>query len=190
MASLDPKAWINLGKAKILALDDHREGANILSEMCRGFGVRDFYHARSYVEAQQHILENEVHLVVINVNLRHADPFEFVHWLRRTDIQPNAYAPVILVAGHTLQSNVERARDCGANVVMAKPATAKAVLGRIMWTAREKRMYVQSADYVGPDRRFREVSPPGSPLRRYNDSSDDAQSAAGAAGSAANGAAA
>jgi CheY-like chemotaxis protein len=177
MPVIDRDEWINLTKAKVLALDDHREGAKILTEMVRGFGVRDFLNVRTYADAQSAIQEQEFHLIMINVNLKHSDPYEFVSWLRRCEIQPNAFAPVILVAGHTQKKNVERARDCGANVVMAKPATPYAVLTRIMWAARVKRSYVKSGDYVGPDRRFHDTPPAGSPRRRYNDTpslADDA----------------
>jgi len=77
---------------------------------------------------------------------------------------------VILITGHTQKSNVERARDCGANIVLAKPSSPNSVLERIVWAAREKRPHVRTSSYAGPDRRFHDAgAPKGVQGRRYND---------------------
>ena len=64
---------------------------------------------------------------------------------------------VILLAGHTLQSNVMRGRDCGANFVIAKPITPKILYDRVVWLAKDARAFVESPSYVGPDRRFQKI---------------------------------
>ncbi len=107
---------------------------------------------------------------MINSNLKEPGAYDFINWLRRHDQPPNCYASVVLIAGHTPRSSVERARDCGANVIMAKPVSPVAVLERLLWTAREKRNYVKCQSYVGPDRRFHNLGPPlGLAGRRVDD---------------------
>jgi CheY-like chemotaxis protein len=176
MAALDPKARINLERAQLLLLDDHAEGTSILVQIIRGFGVKHFFKSTTVEEAQQITTGNELHLILINANLKTANAYEYVSWLRQANLQPNSFAPTILITGHTQKSNVERARDCGANVVLAKPVSPMSVLERVIWVAREKRPYVRCSTYIGPDRRFRDSGPPdGISGRRYNDPQPGAQ---------------
>ena len=65
------------------------------------------------------------------------DGYDFVHWLRRSGLKPNAFTPTILVAGHTPRDKVEKARDCGANYIVAKPLTPLVLLERIVFVSRE-----------------------------------------------------
>jgi response regulator RpfG family c-di-GMP phosphodiesterase len=170
VANIDPKAWINFDKARLLLLDDHREGASILSQIIRAFGVVNFIPCTTIDEARQAVMEHELHLILINANLKESGVYEFVNWLRRYDEPPNCYSPVILIAGHTQRSHVERARDSGANIIMAKPVSPTSVLERVIWASREKRPYVKCATYAGPDRRFQDLGPPeGMPGRRFDD---------------------
>ena len=170
MAVLDPKAWVNLEKARLLLFDDHVEDTNILIQLIRAFGVKQFVVSTTQAEAEHHVADGELHLILVNANLKTSNAYDFVNWLRRTESPPNCYAPVVLIAGHTPRSNVERARDCGANVVMAKPVSPASVLERILWTAREKRPIVKCSTYVGPDRRFRrDPLTASTPRRRHDD---------------------
>ncbi len=109
--------------------------------------------------------------MLINANLRLSNAYDLTTWLRRLDTPPNCYVPVILVAGHTPRSQVERARDCGANVVLTKPVSAKSMLERIIWASRDNRTFVRCDDYAGPDRRFQQGgrAPRGTKGRRHDD---------------------
>ena len=170
MAKFDPKAWINLEKARVLILDDHAEGGNILAQVVMGFGVKRIVRSTSMAEAQELCANSEFHIIMVNANLRETPAFEFIDWLRRSGLQPNSFTPVILVTGHTQRSLVEKARDCGANIVLAKPVSPQSMLERIIWIAREKRPFVNCDTYMGPDRRFHDTGPPaGINGRRHND---------------------
>ena len=145
-------------------------------QIVRAFGASKIVHSTSIADAQTRVQENEFHLVLINSNLKEAGVYDFIHWLRRYDVPPNCYASVVLIAGHTPRSNVERARDSGANIVMAKPVSPMSVLERLVWTAREKRNFVKCATYAGPDRRFQNLGPPlGLSGRRLDDQASIAE---------------
>jgi DNA-binding response OmpR family regulator len=178
MARFDPKAWINLEKARVLLLDDHNEGGAILGQIVMGFGVKRFMRSASVEEAKEVVSNNELHLLLVNANLRESPAFEFIDWLRRSNLQPNSFTPVVLITGHTQRTQVEKARDCGANIVLAKPVSPQSMLERIIWIAREKRPFVNCDTYMGPDRRFHDTGPPaGMSGRRHNDPPEGAAEA-------------
>ena len=170
MAALNPEREINFSQVKFLLLDDHAAGSKILIQIVRGLGASKFVHCTTIAEAQKCVEQNELHLVLINANLKDAGIYDFINWLRRYEHPPNCFASVVLIAGHTPKSNVERARDSGANIILAKPVSPLSVLERLIWTARDKRNYVKSETYVGPDRRWHELGPPlGMAGRRLED---------------------
>ncbi len=169
MAQFNPKQWINLERAKLLLLDDHASGVNIMTQIITAFGVKRFYKCSGVDEAREVIGTEELHLILVNANLKETPAYDFITWLRGANIQPNSFTPVILITGHTQRHNVERARDCGANIVLAKPVSPTSTLERIMLIAREKRPFVSCNTYVGPDRRFHDIGPPNGKGRRHND---------------------
>ena len=70
-----------------------------------------------------------------------------------------------MTAAHLRRSRATEARDCGASFVIVKPFSAITLLERIVWVSRDQRPFLEVGDYFGPDRRFRDGSPPGEERR-------------------------
>jgi len=160
MGELNPHASINLEQASVMLLDDNPEGMAILVQIITAFGVKMLQRATTAEMAEKMSGTVPLDLVLASATLRLSSGYDFTSWLRRSDLKPNAYAPVILISGHTVLSDVQKARDCGANYIVAKPLSPTVLLNRIVWVAREKRPFVSSDGYVGPERRFHDVGPP------------------------------
>jgi CheY-like chemotaxis protein len=167
------KLRINLEKATVLLVDETPLGLDVLSTIVNGFGIGERLRATSAFEAMDLVRTRTIDLILVDSALQGMDGFDFVHWLRRSGLKPNAYAPAILITGHTPADKVAKARDCGANYIVAKPLTTLALLERIVFVARDSRPFVECDAYVGPDRRFKNVGPPaGTPGRRRTDRDD------------------
>jgi CheY-like chemotaxis protein len=168
------KFRINLEKASVLLVDENASGLDLLSTIVSGFGFGERLRASSAQEAIDIVKARPVDLILIEAQLSHMDGYDFTHWLRRSGLKPNAFAPTILVAGHTPRDKVEKARDCGANYIVAKPLTPLVLLERIVFVSRDPRPFVECASYVGPDRRFKDMGPPpGAVGRRRTDLEDE-----------------
>jgi DNA-binding response OmpR family regulator len=168
----ESRARFNLERASILILEPAQMGMGILVQILTGFGAKTLHRCESVTEAEEAIRRVEIDLAIVDTV--GGPGYDFVAWLRRSGIEPNCYAPVLMTSGHTPSSDVNRARDCGAHFVMAKPLTPIAVLERIIWIAREGRKFVECDTYVGPDRRFKnEGVPPGVVGRRRDDLQGD-----------------
>lgn len=164
---------INLRSASILLIDSNEQGLSILTQAVKGFGAKWMLRAQTFNEAKDIAEKSTVDLVICEGAFsgdEGPDGFDFVRWLRRSELDPNAFTPVIITCGHTSQANVERARDCGANFILAKPIVPQVLLERILWIARDERAIVGCEAYVGPDRRFKNQGPPlGTKGRRSSD---------------------
>jgi DNA-binding response OmpR family regulator len=167
--ALDPKLRINLERVTVLIIDGNSQGVDILRQLFSGFGVRTLLKASCGEEAKHIMADREINLVVCNDVLPDMPGYEFVRWLRRSKIEPNAFTPVILTSGHTKRSMVSEARDTGANFVIAKPISTKVLLERVVFVARESRPFLDAGEYTGPDRRFHDMGPPETGGRRRED---------------------
>jgi DNA-binding response OmpR family regulator len=161
---------INLEKANVLLVESTVQGMDIAVQILAGFGVRSPARAGSLDEAMRVCEGAPLDLIVCEPSLPGADGYDFVRQLRRSRLEPNAFAPVLLVSAHTPKSQVLKARDCGANFMVVKPLSPRVVLDRVLWIARENRAFIECDTYVGPDRRFQSLGPPaGTEGRRKDD---------------------
>ena len=126
--SPESRARFNLERASVLVLDESPMGMSILVQILTGFGVKTLHRCEKVDEAKETIAKVEVDLIVCDSMGAGGEGYDFVSWLRTSKIEPNCYAPVLLTSGHTPSHAVQKARDCGAHFIMAKPLTPIAVL--------------------------------------------------------------
>jgi CheY-like chemotaxis protein len=169
---LDPtsRARFNLSQSTILVLEPSALGMAIVVQILTGFGAKRIHRCVSVAEAQEAVSTFEIHLMVVDGMAETGEGYEFVRWIREHAAEPNKFSPVLLTAGHTMVSDVARARDCGGHFLVAKPIAPIVLLERVIWASKSGRGFLFSESYVGPDRRFHEGERPnGLPGRRRED---------------------
>lgn len=170
MSAIDPNARINLSKACVLLVDSSQHSVDMMAQIMKGFGVAEVTRCTDLDDARSALKSKAFDLVLIDPSVDNGAGYQFLNDLRHGDEKSNAFVPVILISGHARASVVGRARDTGANFVVAKPVTPNVLLQRILWVVRDKRPFVEIGKYIGPDRRFKFEGPPiGSEGRREND---------------------
>jgi len=153
--SLRESAVFNFNGAVTMVIDDSPFALELTAQAILGFGIKVRHACGSAAEAIAVLRDHPVDLILVDCEMPGMSGYEFVRWLRRSGLEPNAFAPVIMTAAHVRRSKVSEARDCGANFLITKPFSAGALLERIVWVARDARPFLEVGDYFGPDRRFR-----------------------------------
>ena len=158
----DDTTRLDLKRASILLLEPNPQNMAILTQLLAGFGAKNFHRCETADQAKALVEETPVDLMIVEGQTPEGEPdgFDFVHWLRRSQLEPAAFTPVIITSAHTSMTNVKRARDCGAHFIVAKPLTPGVLFDRIIWVARVNRPFITAETYVGPDRRFKNLGPP------------------------------
>lgn len=179
-APLDLSARINLKRTSVLVLDSNPQSLDLIKQILNGFGVRAVHACQHVRDAQRIFYDEALELAIIDPLFVDDSGFDFLRFMRREENSQNRCVAVIAALGHQTLGNVRRARDCGANVVVAKPLSPEILLQRIHWVARESRSFIVAPNYAGPDRRFKNEGPPvGTNGRRADDLSLDVPVAAG-----------
>ncbi len=155
-----PKPRYNLENAKVLLVHPNSYGMDILAQIFSGFGVRNATRCSDAEEAMAVIKKQDLDLIVCEAQMEGMDGYDLIHWLRHSKLDPNCFTAAIIITGHTQMSKVQKARDCGANFIVAKPLTPKVMIDRVVWVARENRPFIDCEAYLGPDRRFHSIGPP------------------------------
>ncbi|MEG0818674.1 MAG: response regulator, partial [Brevundimonas sp.] len=153
--SLRESAVFNFAGAVTMVIDDSPFALELTAQAILGFGIKVRHACASAAEAIAVLRDHPVELIQVDSEMPGMGLYEFVRWLRRSGLEPNAFAPVIMTAAHVRRSKVSEARDCGANFLITKPFSAGVLLERIVWVARDARPFLEVGDYFGPDRRFR-----------------------------------
>jgi CheY-like chemotaxis protein len=153
--SLRESAVFNFAGAVTMVIDDSPFALELTTQAILGFGIKVRHACASASEAIAILRDHPVDLILVDCEMPGMSGYEFVRWLRRSGLEPNAFAPVIMTAAHVRRSKVAEARDCGANFLITKPFSAAVLLERIVWVARDARPFLEVGDYFGPDRRFR-----------------------------------
>ncbi len=166
--NLNPNTVFNLSKATVMVVDDEPFSLRLTAQTLLGFGVVTRYQCGSADEASALLKTHPIDLLIVDAEMPVKDGYDLVSWLRRSGLD-NAWTPVLMISGHTPVSKVAKARDCGANFIVARPLTAALLLDRILWVARDLRGMLETSSYSGPDRRFRELGPPEGVAERRGD---------------------
>lgn len=159
---MHPNDRINLNFSTALIIDDNAQSLNILCSVLSAFDLRQLDRAYSAEEAMELCLGRTYDLIVTDAQMPGVDGYDFVRWLRGNSSSAVRMTPAIIATAHTRRSEVLRARDCGANFIIAKPISPQVLLERIMWVGKASRAFIMARSYTGPDRRFRQIGPPQS----------------------------
>ena len=155
-----------------LIVDDNAHMRAIVATLLHALGVTESRQAADGAEAREMLSQWRPDLIIVDQNMRPVCGTEFARALRRTS--ENCYdTPIIMLTAHTERSIVVAARDAGIDEILAKPISAKALMQRLHAVTHERRGFVRTADYIGPDRRRRLQAGYFGPKRRESDAYGD-----------------
>lgn len=160
------KPALNLQNLRFLVADGNSYFQSILYGILHALGAQHIAVTGNGDDALARSRADVIDLLICDWNLPQLDGFALVRRIREDTHNPNRHTPVMVLTGHAQAQNVERARDCGANLVLAKPISPKMLYDRLLWIAEDPRPFVLAPGYIGPDRRFKEGPTPGDADRR------------------------
>ncbi len=91
-------------------------------------------------------------LVVLDSGLKGGDVCSTVNELRYNELGRNPFVPVIVTTWEPSRDLIHRLASCGADAVLVKPFAPKQLMDRMESLAGNRRPFVVTSDYVGPDR--------------------------------------
>jgi CheY-like chemotaxis protein len=92
-------------------------------------------------------------LLVLDAHLADGDAIALVREIRNGKTARNPFLPIILLTWTTDPEVVQRAVSSGVDLILAKPLSPAQLFSRIDGLVADRKPFVVTADYIGPDRR-------------------------------------
>ena len=157
---------IDFSRMRVLVVEGDRAARDRIVAVLEGVGIRQLDTAADSRLAFEALRSFRPDLVVSDVMMEPMDGIAFTRRLRTNRASPHPHIPVILLTAHTDRTTVIEARDAGVNAFVAKPVSIDEMRRKIELVIKDPRRFIRSEDYVGPDRRRRDVPLAGRSDRR------------------------
>jgi CheY-like chemotaxis protein len=160
---------INLQNVTVLIADQNPYMRRVINSMLRGFGANKVLEVGDSFSLLKTLSQRKIEVLLCDSRLRPLDGITLTRTIRRNSHNENRTIPILLMCSDTAESTIKNARDAGANMVIAKPMSPNNLYERLGWIAFNPRQFVDTANYFGPDRRFKIEGYPGGVGRRKGD---------------------
>jgi DNA-binding response OmpR family regulator len=136
----------------VLIVTQYRADANLLTEQLRGFasGVATVW-AQTAETALAAAKAQSPRLVFVEQTSEPFDGLAIVRDLRRSGL-PCREAPVIMLSGPPTLRTMREAQNAGAHELLIRPFSTYQ-LGKRLEAIAAPRIWIETASYIGPDRR-------------------------------------
>jgi CheY-like chemotaxis protein len=155
----------------VMIVDDNRQMRMLTRSLLRAAGVNKVIDAETAEEAIDVMRRATVDIVLLDWKMAPMNGLDFTLKVRRAPDSPNPYVPILMMTAHTEQSRVAAARDAGVTGFLRKPVSARALFDRMQNALLDRRLFVKTEDFFGPDRRHEHVHGYPGPFRRESDAS-------------------
>ncbi|MEM6626184.1 MAG: response regulator [Pseudomonadota bacterium] len=152
-----------------LILDDNSHMRSLVRAVLKGLGVGESYEASDAATAFELIKSSQIDLAFVDYRLQDIDGVEFTRMIRTAPDSPDPHLPIIMVTAYSEKSRVLEAINAGIDEFLVKPIRANDVAKRIDAVVRNRRPFVRTDAFFGPDRRRRDDPKYTGPRRRHTD---------------------
>jgi two-component system, chemotaxis family, chemotaxis protein CheY len=156
---------MQLRDARFLVVDDHQPMREILKSLLFGLGARQVHEARDAAQAFELLRFAPFDILLTDYDMAGGTGVELAGKLRGTQGNPNRRIPIVMITGRAEGPVILAARDAGIDEYLIKPLTAVALVQKVDAALNRRRPFVETASYIGPDRRRRAMEFPGADRR-------------------------
>jgi two-component system chemotaxis response regulator CheY len=160
---------INLRGLTFLIADQNAYLSSICNSILRGFGATKVIEVRNGDDAIKALTAYKIDLLLCDAKVPPTDGLQFARLVRWNKESEFRTLPILIMTNDTRSAMIAKARDCGANMVVAKPLSPASLYDRLAWIAFNPRRFIDSPNYFGPDRRFKIEGYPNGIGRRKGD---------------------
>jgi DNA-binding response OmpR family regulator len=116
-------------------------------------GFREIIDTDKTSVAREMIKDTAVDILITDYRLPDGDALQLVHDIRHHRCGSNPFMVIITLIDAPEKEVVMKVMDSGSDDIIIKPISAGKLLERITMLARDRKLFVVTTDYIGPDRR-------------------------------------
>ncbi len=146
-------ANVKFDNVKVLLIDSEIGSRDSIKGALHNVGFRDFRTGKTLHEVVSGLNQFDPDLLICGTQFDEGDPAELVKKVRHSEIGPNPFLPIIFMTSEASKKIVTASLNAGADILLVKPISINDITGRISSLITNRKSFVVTTDYVGPDRR-------------------------------------
>ena len=147
----------NVEHLQVLIVDGHKQMRTMIRDVLRSLGIRNVQEADSIKQGYSLACDTKPDIIFVDWTPEF-DGIGLLNKIRTDPDSPDPFVSVIVMTGFTEAHYVHSARDAGMNSYLTKPVSAQTIYKHIVALIDNKKSFIKSDDFVGPDRRWKQKS--------------------------------
>lgn len=143
----------DFGAVKIVIADPNSQIRQGLKGALHSQGFRGIHDAFSFERLREAIRYENPDLLLCDMGFSDGDVCDLIKRLRHNELGANPFMVIILFSATPTSDQIAKIVDCGVDDIIIKPIVATQVMQRVTALIRQRKPFVVTTDYVGPDRR-------------------------------------
>ena len=144
---------IALDSAKVLHVDGQAASRAQLEEVLRGFGFEQITACESLDEFPDKLAADPPDLLFVDIDGGPDRAFDTIRGIRNREVGDCPFVVVVALTKKPSLEVVQAALAAGSDDMAVKPVTARALRERVVNQIENRKEFIATDDYVGPDRR-------------------------------------
>ena len=144
---------ISLGAAKVLFVDPQASGRSQLSETLKLVGFREIEACGSFDLFTEKIGDSKPDLVFLDIDAERELACTLIRKIRNRELGEIPFVVVVALTAKPELEAVQRALEAGSDDMVVKPVTVEALRLRVTNQIENRKEFIATDNYVGPDRR-------------------------------------
>lgn len=140
-------------KISLLLVASKNQDNTSLRQTLTDLNFRDFRNGASVQDIRNALKTRPPDLVITDGNLADGDVCGLITDIRNNRVGTNPFLSIIVTTWQPSEDLVRRVVDCGADDLLVMPASRKALHNRIEMLTFNRKSFVVTATYIGPNRR-------------------------------------
>ncbi len=138
---------------RVLVGDPNREVRDGIRGGLYGQGFRYIMVTDRMSAVETAVATNSVDLMICDTELPDGDLYDLVHKIRHHELGDNPFILVTALITEPRPKMVKKIFDAGCDDLIPKPISTGLLFERVLNLARNRKPFVVTSDYIGPDRR-------------------------------------
>ena len=161
-----PSGPESLGEMTYLVVDDDDLSRRTFKKFLTHLGAANVIEAESAGQALALIAAHRIDVLITDLKMPDIAGDELVWCLRRSPDGRLRRLPVVMISSYFDEKHTSAARDAGVDEFVSKPCSIGDFYLHVHRAVTEPRSFVVASDYMGPDRRRKDMGAPGGLERR------------------------
>lgn len=142
-----------LEQAAVVLFNPHLYMRTMLRSTLMGLGFKDVYDYGELDRTRDAIIERAPDLVLLDLDEEKENTCALIREIRQTSISDNPFVAIIALSWQPNSATVNNSMEAGIDDLIVMPISIKSIFDRVDTLIQNRKEFIVTSSYVGPDRR-------------------------------------